>query len=1041
MTEKRFQLENGLQIFLKENKYCKNIVRVQTIYNFGSNAETSKYRGCAHMLEHLIFKGTKELKVLHIKTLRMNIGDRLYNKLTKYMKNVSILEPVTKANIQNHELKAHYLHMLESNYDVKLFYDIHKEFSRDETRQLINSHYAKLMNAKNKNRKFQKVSTFEYLNQLKKCHLQSCDFIYDFYCKYQISNEIHDNAYIARIDFENFVKENVNPKLVTDVLTRAGALYLSEVDIDHIAREYGAQYNAFTNNTTTSYYFDVNKNVYHLFLQILATSCRNTGFNNEFINSEVGAIVQEMKHGEDSASRQGFYKMCEVMFPHDTSMHYSTIGDEKCLLSQTASKLKSFYNQLYQPKNCTLLITGDIDLLQAENNVRRYFSSISNSPESKKFEIEEKGFNLNRYEPKYHTLQSNVSSNRHIHSYPFMNNKINYHLGNALAIGMNERLQESLKNQLKLVTDVSAFAYQTSESGVFAIEFSATNESDVPQIESVIMDTIDNVWKNEEVEFIKNSLQVNNKLQNMDLSSYSSAFIDQLASTGNGDMNAVDVTVNGKNLECVNANQLSTLCSTFLDVMPTKICIVPSENTQKKDTILHAPTRVLPLQKPHSYEYFKDTDTTMFQKDDFYVKGINYDTSFEAARVQNPALQTIDFSLFDELHYDEDYNFSIDKVKCALLVDSFRDYYTRTIKDMANNGFFVNLGPTEVGFSYIINNEEKDSEKFNTFVQNFNLIVDFKLDEVNENEMVNIVNANKVAMIKNVQEMKQDPFTNCIHFCKQQYLNVNYSLDDMQSEIEQYDFKSQCNKMPFLDNYKKMSYSTPNQTTQIATVYELQTKDSVNKSQSIGGGNPQIPYLSTQKQKDTVRINLNIPNQSNRKQRTIMLARQCLFDQTSSYYRGCRPILEAIAFQGLGSRLYHIRETTGLFYSAHGKCGTFSGTKYPGFDYVTLQCFPDMTQKAISELNNLVSHQFWQLNPITTDELNAAKSLCLHQLFDLTNYNSINVKAIEVKNKYNEEFNEYMNQTYDAINGVKLEDINEFAAYFFQSKYEHLIVV
>ena len=45
---------------------------------------------------------------------------------------------------------------------------------------------------------------------------------------------------------------------------------LSEVDIDHIARKYGATFNAFTSMDITSYYFETDKNNWKPFVSLLA---------------------------------------------------------------------------------------------------------------------------------------------------------------------------------------------------------------------------------------------------------------------------------------------------------------------------------------------------------------------------------------------------------------------------------------------------------------------------------------------------------------------------------------------------------------------------------------------------------------------------------------------------------------------------------------------------------------------------------------------------------------------------------------------------
>jgi len=53
-----FTLDNGLRVVLAPTR-CKGQVRVQMVYAFGSNAERDdSERGLAHVVEHMVFKGT-----------------------------------------------------------------------------------------------------------------------------------------------------------------------------------------------------------------------------------------------------------------------------------------------------------------------------------------------------------------------------------------------------------------------------------------------------------------------------------------------------------------------------------------------------------------------------------------------------------------------------------------------------------------------------------------------------------------------------------------------------------------------------------------------------------------------------------------------------------------------------------------------------------------------------------------------------------------------------------------------------------------------
>ena len=57
----QFQLDNGMQVLVKEDHRAPVVVH-QVWYRTGSNFEVNGTTGIAHMLEHMMFKGTKHLK-------------------------------------------------------------------------------------------------------------------------------------------------------------------------------------------------------------------------------------------------------------------------------------------------------------------------------------------------------------------------------------------------------------------------------------------------------------------------------------------------------------------------------------------------------------------------------------------------------------------------------------------------------------------------------------------------------------------------------------------------------------------------------------------------------------------------------------------------------------------------------------------------------------------------------------------------------------------------------------------------------------------
>ena len=231
---KTFTLPNGLTVILHPIEGI-NRVRAQILYGFGSNVEESKAeRGLAHVVEHMIFKGTTR----------------------------------------------------------------EREFHRSEV-------------------------------------------------PFPVSTET-----VSRDRVEEYLRETSGDP--ARELTKMGALYLSEADIDSIGRLYGASLNAFTSLEKTSYFFETARGNIGPFLQIFANSAQASSFKDDHINSEVKAVLQEMKMGNDDPVRMAFQKSQEMLYGVNESGHLSTIGSEMDLMKLNSAVVSDFFFKNYRPWNCLL---------------------------------------------------------------------------------------------------------------------------------------------------------------------------------------------------------------------------------------------------------------------------------------------------------------------------------------------------------------------------------------------------------------------------------------------------------------------------------------------------------------------------------------------------------------------------------------------------------------------------------------------------------------------------------------------------------------
>lgn len=150
---------------------------------------------------------------------------------------------------------------------------------------------------------------------------------------------------------------------------------LSESDINLITSKLSGYANAFTFYDYTGYIFDFPKQHWQMALNLFADCMVNCHFNEDMLQSELKAVVQELKlYKDDYASSLG-EAMMSLMFP-DHPYHHPIIGYKQDLWSITRAGLLDFYKQYYHPGNATLVVVGAVDHQEVMLQAQHYFGSI-----------------------------------------------------------------------------------------------------------------------------------------------------------------------------------------------------------------------------------------------------------------------------------------------------------------------------------------------------------------------------------------------------------------------------------------------------------------------------------------------------------------------------------------------------------------------------------------------------------------------------------------------------------------------------------------
>ncbi|HMS65489.1 MAG TPA: pitrilysin family protein [Ignavibacteria bacterium] len=138
----------------------------------------------------------------------------------------------------------------------------------------------------------------------------------------------------------------------------------------------GGTNNAFTMQDATLYYNTVPSNKLELALWLESDRMNSLDLTEENLANQKNVVIEEKKQRyENSPYGNLFNDIMKNTFP-DSNYESSIIGEAEDINSVTVSEAVEFHNKYYTPENSILMISGDIDLSNAEENIKKYFSDI-----------------------------------------------------------------------------------------------------------------------------------------------------------------------------------------------------------------------------------------------------------------------------------------------------------------------------------------------------------------------------------------------------------------------------------------------------------------------------------------------------------------------------------------------------------------------------------------------------------------------------------------------------------------------------------------
>ena len=265
-----------------------------------------------------------------------------------------------------------------------------------------------------------------------------------------------------------------------------GTKILSESDINLITHKLSGSCNAFTSQDFTGYIFDLPKQNWHFCLDLLADCMRNCTFKSDLLNSELKAVIQELKMYNDDYRGALCQEMVSAIF-NQHPYHYPIIGYKQDLWSITQQGLLDFYHYHYIPNNATLVVVGDVDPEDVFEKAKAAFEKIQPNPVYAK----EAYYNQKDICSQSITMRRDIQHPivLYVWQVPGLRANQNYNINCAswiLGQGKGSRLYKLLVDEQELAADIQMDLYEFFDYSLLFLHIDPLEKEAIPAIESII---------------------------------------------------------------------------------------------------------------------------------------------------------------------------------------------------------------------------------------------------------------------------------------------------------------------------------------------------------------------------------------------------------------------------------------------------------------------------------------------------------------------------------------------------------------------------
>ncbi len=268
-------------------------------------------------------------------------------------------------------------------------------------------------------------------------------------------------------------------------------------EIARVIESSGGDINAFTSFDETVYYVVIASRYLDTALDVLADAMQNSAFDPEELEKELEVVLEEIRRGQDSPSRNISEKMFSTLF---TEHPYGrpVIGSTESVKSFTREKILNFYNKWYKPNNMVLVLVGDFNTQEVKPKINEAFGALKEGElpacdiKAEPPQTETRPFVIDKsLQEGYFSVAFHTPNAKHEDT-PTLDI-----ISGILGGGESSRLYRSIKEDKALVNNIYAYSFTPKHEGVFAVGGSIAPDKSTEALKEILAEI--NRLKNEPV--------------------------------------------------------------------------------------------------------------------------------------------------------------------------------------------------------------------------------------------------------------------------------------------------------------------------------------------------------------------------------------------------------------------------------------------------------------------------------------------------------------------------------------------------------------